>query len=88
MEPIYIKADAFAADPDAAMAAASDGPVFITVDGQPTHVLVTAAEFERLGGKTRRSLYDAFAGQDFGDDGGDFEISKAVIITRPASFDD
>ncbi|MFX4086009.1 type II toxin-antitoxin system prevent-host-death family antitoxin [Sphingobium yanoikuyae] len=89
MEPAYIKADAFERDPSAARQASNDGPVFITQDGQPTHVLVTAAEFERLAGMVRRTLWDAFSGRPApGEDGGEFEIPKANIRTRPASFDD
>lgn len=86
---IEISSDAFAADPDAARTAAVAGAVFIMENGRPTHVLMTVAECERLGGKTRRSLYDAFAGRIYlADDGGDFDIQKANIHTRPASFDD
>jgi hypothetical protein len=86
---IEISSDAFAADPDAARKVAGDGPVFITQDGQPTHVLMTAAEFERLGGTVRRTLYDAFVGRIYrGDDGGDLDIEKLDIRLRPPSFDD
>ncbi|PZO71309.1 MAG: type II toxin-antitoxin system Phd/YefM family antitoxin [Kocuria palustris] len=37
-------------DVAAAMQAAERGPVMITDRGQPIHVLVTAAEFERISG--------------------------------------
>lgn len=37
-------------DVAAAMQAAERGPVMITDRGQPTHVLLTAAEFERISG--------------------------------------
>ncbi|MGJ8481132.1 hypothetical protein [Sphingobium yanoikuyae] len=50
---------------------------------------MTAAEFERLGGTVRRTLYDAFAGRIYpGDDGGDLDIEKLDIRLRPPSFDD
>lgn len=84
---IEISSDAFAADPDAARTAAVAGPVIITDNGRPTHALMSMPDFERLMGKCR-TLWDAFAGRDFGDDGGDFEIQKVDIRLRPPSFDD
>ncbi|WP_375284236.1 type II toxin-antitoxin system prevent-host-death family antitoxin [Sphingobium yanoikuyae] len=87
MKPVSITAEAFERDPGPARAAAVAGPVFITKSGRPTHVLMTAAEFERLTGRCR-TLWDAFAGRDFGGDGGDFEIQKVDIRLRPPSFDD
>ncbi|UVC07168.1 type II toxin-antitoxin system Phd/YefM family antitoxin [Rhizobium sp. TH2] len=33
------------------LAAAADGPVIITTRGHETHVLMTAADYEKLGGR-------------------------------------
>lgn len=37
--------------PHSLLAAAKDGPVIITTRGRETHVLMTAADYEKLGGQ-------------------------------------
>lgn len=38
----------FSQNPSGAKRAAADGPVFITEDGRPTHVLMTIGDYRRL----------------------------------------
>jgi hypothetical protein len=53
---------AFSEDAEAAKHAAQDGPVFITADGEATHVLMTIETFRRLEeAKPQRSLAEAIA---------------------------
>ncbi|MCJ2052656.1 type II toxin-antitoxin system prevent-host-death family antitoxin [Methylobacterium sp. J-070] len=42
---------AFDQDIERAMKAAAEGPVFITDRGQPTHILLSIAEYRRLTGQ-------------------------------------
>lgn len=64
---------------------ANHSPVFINDRGQPTHVLLNIAEYERLaiGGK---NIVDALALPDADDF--DFEPPKARIKLRPFPSDD
>lgn len=51
---------AFNRDPDAAMAAAHGGPVFVVDDGRPTYVLLSIDHYQELSARTL-SLADALA---------------------------
>jgi prevent-host-death family protein len=64
--------------------AARNGPVFITDDGGPTHVLLTVEDYERLTGQTM-SLAEALAQHD----GSDFEFEppRLDVVFKPADFD-
>lgn len=60
---ITISARAFNQDVGAAKRAAATAPVVITDRGEPTFVLMSYAEYERLHGP-RRTLVDVFAADD------------------------
>jgi prevent-host-death family protein len=75
----------FNQDTGGAKKAAQDGPVFITVRGKPTHVLMTFDDYKKLAddGKTILDLLSATPG--VGDI--DFEIEKDRSLPKPATFD-
>jgi prevent-host-death family protein len=75
----------FNQDTGGAKKAAQDGPVFITVRGKPTHVLMTFDDYKKLAddGKTILDLLSATPG--VGDI--DFEIKKDRSLPKPATFD-
>jgi prevent-host-death family protein len=80
-----VSAREFNQDVSKAKRAAQKGPVFITDRGQPAHVLLTYADYQRLG-HGEMSVAEALAGPaefDF-----DFEpprLGREVI--KPANFD-
>ena len=82
----FISAESLDRDPTAVRTATREGPVVITDNGAPTHVLMTIADFERLGGSGRRTLWNAFADRHQDDLGDDFP--KLDIRTRPVNFDE
>ena len=63
--------------------ATKNGPAFITNRGQPTHVLMTFEDYQRLT-KQRRNIADALAMPGIAD----IEFAPPVITieTRPADF--
>lgn len=63
--------------------AAKKGPVFITDRGQPAHVLLSFADYQRLI-KQRRNIADALALPDQADI--DFDLPRVSINIRPAEF--
>jgi prevent-host-death family protein len=60
--------------------AANAGPVFITDRGQPAHVLLCIADYQRLT-RQRRNIADALAMPGVADI--DFEPQRAVIEIEP-----
>lgn len=66
-----------------AMKAAQDGPVFITDDGRPSHVLLTIEAYRRLT-QPRRYIADALAMPQAQD--GDFEPPRLTIAVKPADL--
>lgn len=63
--------------------AAKSGPVFITDQGKPAHVLLSIEEYQRLT-KQRRNIADSLAMPDVADI--EFEPQRVTIETRPADF--
>lgn len=76
----------FNQDTAKAKRAAQKGPVFITTRGEPTHVLLSKAEFDRLEPRPR-NLAEALAQTEGGDF--DFEIPemKGTFSLKPVNFD-
>jgi prevent-host-death family protein len=75
----------FNQDVSKAKRAAKDGPVVITDRGQPSHVLVTYAEYQRLT-HSGMSLAEALAGPDeFDFDFDPPRLGREPI--KPADFD-
>lgn len=70
-------------DMDRAKRAARTGPVFITMHGKPTHVLLSIEEYERLTHK-HRNMANALAMPGIAD----IELNppRADIDARPADF--
>ncbi len=71
-------------DVSAAKRAAADGPVVITDRGRPTHVLLSAAEFDRLTGAIP---FLAILGEPVGVGEVDLELPRAADAPRAATFD-
>lgn len=63
--------------------AANNGPVFITEEGRPTHVLMSIENYQRLTGY-RRNIADALAMPGMADI--EFEPPCATVKSRPADF--
>lgn len=63
--------------------AASKGPVFITDRGQPAHVLLSFADYQRLT-RQRRNIADALAQPDRADI--EFDPPRVDINIRPVEF--
>ncbi len=63
--------------------AASKGPVFITDRGQPAHVLLSFADYQRLT-RQRRNIADALAQPDRADI--EFDPPRVDFNIRPAEF--
>jgi prevent-host-death family protein len=69
---------------------AQNGPVFITTRGEPTHVLITKAEYDRATGGEKKpfiSLADALAQTEGGDFDFEFPEFKGPSSLKPATFD-
>lgn len=66
----------------AAKRASNKGPVFITDQGQPTHVLMSFEDYQRLT-KPRRNIVDALAMLGAADI--EFDPPRATIGTRSAT---
>jgi prevent-host-death family protein len=73
----------FNQDASGAKKAANSGPVFITDRGQPAHVLLSIADYQKLTGR-RMSLLEALAQSD----GADFDFAppRASGLSRPADM--
>ena len=71
-------------DVSAAKRAAADGPVVITDRGRPTHVLLSAAAYERLRGAVP---FLAILGEPAGVGEVDLDASAIADAARPATFD-
>ncbi len=63
--------------------AAEDGPVFITVRGEPSHVLMTIAEYRKLGNKGK-SILELLTMPD--DEDFDFEPPRIEDLARGADL--
>ncbi|HZG18845.1 MAG TPA: type II toxin-antitoxin system Phd/YefM family antitoxin [Herbaspirillum sp.] len=63
--------------------ASLNGPVFITDRGQPTHVLLSLAEYQRLTSK-HQNIADALAMPGVGDI--DFDAPRSNIGLKPPDF--
>ncbi len=75
----------FNQDTSRAKKAASEGPVFITDQGKPAHVLLSIEEYQRITGKgQRRSIADALAMPGLEDI--EFDPPRVNIGIRPADF--
>ncbi|MFP3464976.1 type II toxin-antitoxin system Phd/YefM family antitoxin [Leifsonia sp. SIMBA_070] len=74
-----ITARAFNQDASAAKRSAATEPLIITDRGEPSFVLLTYAEYERLTGG-RRSIIDLLR-QD-GDDDGDVTFPRVQIVAK------
>lgn len=83
----------FNQDTARAKKAAEHGPVFITTRGEPTHVLMTKAEYDRIedGKPTAKSfvsLADALAQKEGGDFDFEFPEFKGPWSLQIPDFDD
>lgn len=74
----------FNQDVGGAKRAAADGPVFITDRGEPSHVLLTITEYNRLKGGFR-SVADALGMAEAADI--EFEPPRFGFKPRPVDFD-
>ncbi|APH54676.1 Hypothetical protein GbCGDNIH9_8560 [Granulibacter bethesdensis] len=73
----------FNQDTGRAKKVASDGPVFITDRGKPTHVLLSIEEYQRITGK-RRSIVDALSMPGLADI--EFDPPRSRELARGADF--
>lgn len=76
----------FNQDASRAKRAAEAGPVFITDRGRPAHVLLTAADYQALAGKSV-SLADALSMPKGPENGFEFDPPRLRLLHRPADFD-
>jgi prevent-host-death family protein len=74
----------FNQEPSRAKKAANEGPVFITDRGQPAHVLLSIADYNRLTGGTL-TLLEAVAQTDTADF--PFEPPRVGNLFKPAEFE-
>ena len=78
-----LSSNAFTKDPDAARKAADGGPVFITEHGQPTHVMLNMADYQRLLGQSAKiSELLSMSGLV----GIDWSPRKSRLTTRPTDL--
>ena len=75
----------FNQDTGGAKNAAKDGPVYITDRGQPSHVLLTFADYQRLAAN-QPSIIELLA-QPPGIEDVDFETTTSTDTATPAKFD-
>ena len=75
----------FNQDTGGAKRATQDGPVYITDRGQPSHVLLTFADYQRLAAN-RPSIIDLLT-QPQGIEDVVFHAPTATEIAQPAEFD-
>ncbi len=75
----------FNQDTGGAKKAAKDGPVYITDRGQPSHVLLTFADFQRLAAN-RPSIIELLA-QPPGVEDINFHAPTSTDTATPADFD-
>ena len=75
----------FNQDTGGAKKAAQAGPVYITDRGQPSHVLLTFADFQRLAAN-QPSIIELL-GAPAGIEDIDFEASASRELAQPARFD-
>lgn len=81
MEVTVVSSREFNQDTAAAKMAASKGPVFITDQGRPAHVLLTIEQYEAMAAASG-SIIEMLAMPGAGDV--EFEASPAVHLFRPA----
>lgn len=82
MSTLTLSAREFNQDSGRAKKAASEGPVFITDRGQPSHVLLSIEAYRAMAGT--RSIVDVLA---MPDDGIAFDPPKMALGLRPAELD-
>lgn len=75
----------FEQDTDRASQAATNGPVFITDHGKPSHVLLSIAEYRRLT-SGRRTLFEALAMPGLDDIDLDAELPRFRDVPEPPEF--
>lgn len=75
----------FNQDTGRAKRAAAAGPVFITDRGQPSHVLLTIDEYQRLAGGSP-TLVELLAEPE-GVENVDFEPPRSTEVARPTPID-
>jgi len=75
----------FNQDTGGAKRAAQDGPVYITDRGQPSHVLLTFADYQRLAAN-RLSIIELLA-QPPGIEAIEFDAPASTDTAAPADFD-
>lgn len=83
MNHTILSSEDFICKVNEAKLAANDGPVFITDQGQSTHVLMTFEAYQRLT-MQRRNIGDALAMPGVVD--GDFDPPQVTIEIRQAEF--
>lgn len=66
--------------------AADKGPVIITDRGQPSHVLLSFADYQKLAGKGL-TLLEALAQKEPGGEDIEFDPPKMNLVLRPVDFD-
>ncbi len=74
----------FNQEPSAAKRAAQEGPVFITDRGEPAHVLLTYAEYQKLTQGPLR-IGDLLSSPETADI--DFELTRSRETSRPLDLD-
>lgn len=75
----------FNQDTGGAKRAARDGPVYVTDRGQPSHVLLTFADYQRLAGN-QASIIDLLA-EPSGAEATELHPPTAPDTARPADLD-
>jgi PHD/YefM family antitoxin component YafN of YafNO toxin-antitoxin module len=79
----HVTSREFNHDVSAAKRAAKDGPVVITDRGEPSHVLLTYADFQRM---TRRASRPPLSEALRMDDDIEFEPGRAAFDVRPVDL--
>ena len=85
MPPRQVSSREFNQDTAGAKRAAEQGPVFITDRGEPSHVLLSIAEYRRLTGAGRKNIGELLwmpGAEDI-----EFEIPRDWGDIRPVNFD-
>ncbi len=75
----------FNRDTGGAKRAAMDGPVYITDRGQPSHVLLTFADYQRLAGN-QASIIELMS-EPLGVEDTEFHVPVATDAAQPAALD-
>ncbi len=84
MPPKTVSSRQFNQDSSGAKKAANDGPVFITDRGEPSHVLLSIAEYHRLVGEGGK-IIDLLA-MSAADDS-DLQVPRLGSVSKPVDLD-